>query len=250
MSSNLDEMYDRIIDLAIKVVEGDVDPFDVDVGRFITLLSKHEALDSLEYSYLLKDIRALSGLIAILEAQGRSLKKRGIGLYLDKLLLRLKIFKMNIDELANIFSISWRPIVSLEMINLESIGESVSYFNNLSDLASRKFSFEEEHLSYGDFKPKLFIIPSELKLLMNKLYEDLKHYSKGEYVEYEAFIRYKGDPIENAYLLSFLISEGLVDIKVNRLEEKVWIKPLKFKKELVNPSSLAMVIQHEERKKD
>jgi len=126
----------------------------------------------------------------------------------------------------------------------------VSYFNNLSDLESRKFSFEEKHLPYTDFKPKLFIMPSELKSLMNKLYKDLKHYSKGEYIEYEAFIRYKGDPVENAYLLSFLISEGLVDVKVNRLEEKVWIKPLKFKKELVNPSSLAMVIQREEREKN
>lgn len=250
MSSNLDEIYDRVIDLAVKVAEGEIDPFDIDVGRFINMLSKYKGLDKFEYEFLLKDIRALNGLIAILEAQGISLKKRGMGLYLDRILLRLKIFKMDIDELADAFARSWKPIATLEMINLDSVRDAVLYFNNLSDLASRKFLLEEKQFSYIDFKPKLFIVPSELKSVMNRLYHELKDYSKGEYVDYDEFVRYEGDPIENAYLLSFLISEGWVDVKVSRLEEKIWIKPVRYKKELVNPSSLAVGIKREKREKD
>ena len=245
MKNSLDEIYDRIIDLAVKVAEGDVDPFDIDVGRFISILSKNQSLDKLEYGFLLKDIRALNGLIAILEAQGKFLKKRGMGLYLDKMLLQLKIFKMDINELAGVFAMSWKPIATLEMINLDGVREAISYFNNLSDLASRRFSLEEKQFSHIDFKPKLFIVPSELKSLMNKLYYELKNYSKEEYVDYDEFIMHKGDPIENAYLLSFLISEGWVNVKVDRLEEKIWIKPMKHKKELVNSSSLAVVIRRE-----
>lgn len=250
MKSSLDEIYDRVIDLAVKVAEGEIDPFDVDVGRFISILSKNQSLDKLEYGFLLKDIRALNGLIAILEAQGKFLKKRGMGLYLDKILLQLKIFKISINEMADIFAMSWKPVATLEMINLDGVGKAISYFNNLSSLASRGFSMEEKQFSSIDFKPKLFIVPSELRSLMNKLYRELKNYSKGEYVDYDEFVMHRGDPIENAYILSFLISEGWVNVKVNRLEEKIWIKPRKYKKEIINPSSLAVVIGHEKGEED
>lgn len=246
MSSSLGELYDRMIDLAIKVLEGDIDPFDVDVGKFIDQLSKYKNLDELELDYLIRDIRALNGLINILESQGRTLKKRGMGLYLDELLLKLKIYKMDIEELAGIFAFSWKPIISLEALNEESIKEALLYFNSLSDLASRRLTLEKlnEYIP-SDFEPKIFVIPSNLRDLMNKLYDDLKNLSKGKYIEYERFIKSRGDPVENAYILSFLISEGWIDVKVNRLEEKIWLRPKPYKKEPVNSSSLAVVIRRE-----
>ena len=84
------EYYDRLIDLAISVAEGKVDPLDININKFIEYLKK-ASIESFDYNLLYKDIRALSGLVLILEAQYKSLKDRGLGLYIEPLLLKLKI---------------------------------------------------------------------------------------------------------------------------------------------------------------
>jgi hypothetical protein len=243
--SSVEELYDRIIDLAIKVSEGAIDPFDVDVGRFIRQLARNKRLAELDYTYLIKDIRALNGLVAILEAQGKSLRRRGLGLYLDKMLLKLRIYKMSIDELSQVFIRSWKPVIEMESINLEAIKEAMFYFNNLKDLESRRLRFEELSEYMGDVEPRLFIEPKVVRSLMMKLLNELRDSSGGEYIDYKEFIT-RGDPVERAYILSFLISDGWVDVKVDRLEEKIWIRPKDMRVEIRNPSSLAVVVRREE----
>lgn len=248
--SSLEELYDRILDLAIKVSEGIIDPFDVDVGRFIRQLARNRRFLELGYSYLIKDIRALNGLVAILEAQGRSLRRRGLGLYLDKMLLKLRIYKMSLDDLANVFIHSWRPVVEMETINIEALKEALFYFNSLKDLESRRLKFEEltEFLGEG-VEPKLFIEPRVIRRLMMNLLEELRIRSGGDYIDYDNFIR-GGDPVERAYILSFLISDGWVDVRVNRLEEKIFIRPRDRRVEIRRPSSLAVVVNREEREEN
>ncbi len=243
--SSVEELYDRIIDLAIKVSEGVIDPFDVDVGRFIRQLARNKRLAELDYTYLIKDIRALNGLVAILEAQGRSLRRRGLGLYLDKMLLKLRIYKMSIDELSKVFVRSWKPVIEMESINLEAIKEAMFYFNSLKDLESRRLRFEELSEYMGDVEPRLFIEPKVVRSLMMKVLNELRDASRGEYIDYKEFIT-RGDPVERAYILSFLISDGWVDVKVDRLEERIWIRPKDRRVEIRNPSSLAVVVRREE----
>ncbi len=244
--SSVEELYDRIIDLAIKVSEGVVDPFDVDVGRFIKQLARNKRLLDLDYSYLIKDIRALNGLVAILEAQGRSLRRRGLGLYLDKMLLKLRIYRMSIDELAQVFSRSWKPIVEMECINMDALKEALFYFNSLKDLESRRLRFEELSEYTGMVEPRLFIEPRVIRSMMMSLLDELRERSGGEFIDYDLFIK-DGDPVERAYILSFLISDGWIVVKIDRLKEKIWIRPRSMREEVRNPSSLAVVVRREER---
>jgi hypothetical protein len=238
------EIYERIIDLAIKVAEGKVDPFDVDVGRFLRDISRYGELSTLDFDILVKDINAINGLIMILEAQSKVLKRRGLGLYLDKVLLRLKLYRMDIEDLSRIFSKAWRPIVEVESINLESIKESLFYFNNLKDLMSRRLKFDElrEPVS-GDVEARYFVLPRRIRERIMSFLEELRDVSRGDFIDYWRFIHMRGDPVERAYLLSFLISDGWVDVKINRLEERIWIRPLDERRPVTNPSTLAVGVK-------
>jgi hypothetical protein len=248
LSKVSDEIYDRILDLAVKVAEGVVDPFDVDVGRFISLLAEKGELDKLDYDLLVKDIRALNGLIMILESQSRLLRRKGLGLYLDKALMRLRIYKMDIMDLAKVFSFSWSPIVEVEALSDEAIFDALSYFNSLRDLGSRRLKFEErEGVIDYDYKPRIFIIPEALRKRMMVLLDELREVSRTDYIDYNMFIHAGvGDPVERAYILSFLISDGWVDVKINRLEEKIYIRARDERRMVSNPSTLPVVVRREE----
>ncbi len=239
------ELYERIIDLAIGVAEGRIDPFDVDVGKFLDRLSGLD-IDPEFTDLLMLDVRALHGLVTILEAQSRRLRDRGYGLYLNRLLIRMAVEKLGVDELVNVLSASWRPIMELEYMDKDLLDEAFTYYLNLVDLALRSRlvpSFREVAL---DISAELFNEPIDLEVFVEGLKRELMEFSKGEFIDYFDFI-YRGDsPVLRAYAISFLISDGWVDVKVDRLKKKIFIRPRSEKLVFKDPASVVVVLGHGE----
>ena len=236
---SLDELYDRIIDLTRKASEGVINPLDIDVGRYIKELSK--LFDNVDYEkYLIKDIRALNGLISILELQSECLRRMGLGLYLDKVLIKLKILKSNVNELARIFEEVWSPIASIEALTVDDIKEVVLYFENLKPLYERRLKRGGVSTIRSLESAEYYKLDKDIKSRMMELFNELVNYSGGKYIDYYRFIE-MGNCIERAYTLSYLITEGYVDVKIDRWTGRVEIKPAD--RRIKGDASLALVIK-------
>ena len=237
------ELYERIIDLAINVAEGRIDPFDVDVGRFIERLRALGELDPSYVDLLMMDVRALHGLVTILEAQSRKLMDRGYGLYLNRLLVRMAAEKLGAEELIGLLGSSWRPIMELEYLDRDLLDDAFTYYANLIDLALRGRitpSFKDIDI---DISPELFIEPVDLDRFAAELLDELWEVSGGEFIDYLEFI-YRGDnPVLRAYIASFLISDGWVDVRIDRLKKRIFVKPRKERLEFRNPASMVVVMK-------
>ncbi len=218
------QLYERLIDLSIKVLEGKVDPLDVDISKYLdsisSLFKKLKSLDD-----IIKDIRALYGLTIILSCQYELLKSRGLGLYIEPILVELRTQQLSIEAIAEILRSVWTPVVEIEVSDNILIEYALDYFNKLKPIDERKI----KHIVYELPKAELtrdFIIPLNIHEKLDELYQELIFTSKGKWVDYYNFINSKGNPVERAYLLSFLITEGRVVMMYRRFEDKIYVKPV------------------------
>lgn len=241
------EVYERIIDLAVGVAEGRIDPFDVDVGKFLRRLKSLGEVDPSLMDLLMLDVRALHGLIMILEAQSRRLRDRGYGLYLNRLLVRMAADKLTTEELVGLLEASWRPIMELEYMDRDLLDDAFTYYNNLIDLAMRGRIMYSLRDVLIDVRPELFKEPIDLEKYGDVLRRELWEVSGGEYIDYFEFILRGDNPILRAYTISFLISDGWIDVKVDRLKKKIFIRPRKERLEFRNPASIVVVMKGGER---
>ena len=236
------EIYERIIDLAISVAEGRLDPFDVDVGRFLERLGEVEAFDEGFIDLLLLDVRALHGLITILEAQSRKLRDRGYGIYLNRLLVRMAAEKLGEEDLVTVLASAWRPIMELEYMDQELLDEAFTYFINLLDLGERERIRPRLMDVEFDISPELFREPVDLASYTAELLDELRRVAGEQFIDYFEFV-YRGErPLLRAYAVSFLISEGWVDVKIDRLKKKIFIRPRDSRLVFRNPSSIVVVM--------
>jgi len=237
------EIYERIIDLAVGVAEGRIEPFDVDVGKFLERLRRLGDVDPSLVDLLMLDVRALHGLIMILEAQSRRLRDRGYGLYLNRLLVRMAADKLTSEELVELLETSWRPIMELEYMDRDLLDEAFTYYVNLIDLALRGKIMPSFREVLVDVSPELFKEPVDLEKYGDVLRKELWDVSDGEYIDYFEFI-FRGDnPILRAYIISFLISDGWIDVKIDRLKKKIFIRPRMERLEFRNPASIVVVMK-------
>jgi len=239
-NNNLNELYERLVDLAILVSDGKVDPLDIDISRFLNII-KEVNLEKYDTSMLYKDIRALNGLILILEAQYKALKDKGLGLYIEPLLVRLKAKQLSIEKLANILLRCWTPTINVITSSTMDLLSSFAYFKSLKPLSERKLIIKPISLAKEDIKA-MIMIPENIELKLKNLYKELVEYSEGSWVEYISFIYKSGDPIERAYLMSFLVTMGAVQMKYKRLEDKYFIKPVKAEAEVLDVYSIPVNI--------
>jgi len=240
-SSKLDEIYERLINLAVLVAEGRLDPLSVDVAKFLDVI-KGIDLAKLDLSMLYKDIRALSGLITILEAQYISLKNRGLGLYVEPMLIKLKAKSLSLEKLANILLKSWTPTVNILSSSIFDLLTAYTYFMSLKPIKERRIKYILPTITSEQIE-SVITIPENLDLKLRKLFNELLSYSDGNWVKYEDFIYKFENPIETAYLMSFLVTMGLVEMKYRKLEDQHYIRPLTEEFEVKNVYSISVNIK-------
>ena len=226
-------------------------PFDVDIREKILILKQRlpelKLLDE-----LLVDAEAMLELAQIVKLQDQWLKSRASSLYIDPLLIQLKVKLLPKEALSEAFVKSWHPIAQIDQLSPKGLEKAFVYWRDLIPVSER---FKEQFGIYGA-RPGL-IDYSELVSLgvftteqfetsLAELHEELLRKSNGEWVDYRQFI---GDDtfelkVRRAYLLAFLISDGRALLKTEPLTGRIWTMALAEKVKGV-PKSVAISISSE-----
>ncbi|MDW8045018.1 MAG: hypothetical protein RMJ31_04515 [Nitrososphaerota archaeon] len=244
----------RIIDLC-KAIERKGDPFELDVKRSLELLRRYlphwKLLDE-----LLLDVEALNQLSSIVKLQGEWVKYRASSLYIDPLMIELKIRAASIERLVEIFINSWHPIVSIRQIFPSRLKKAIDYWNQLLPLKERFKKEEVNEVSPGSLSLSELIAlkimsKEEFAEKLQRLYAELESKADTHSIDYWEFITKESfeETVMRAYLISFLISGGYVKLKIDPIEERMTLIPRKIDeksdKTITMPRSIAISLDYE-----
>jgi hypothetical protein len=236
----------RVIELCRMVQSSSANPFDVDVIEKVLVLKKHlpewQFLDE-----LLLDSEALLQLAQIVKLQDQWLKHRASSLYIDPLLVQLKVKLLSRDGLADALVKSWHPVAQFDQLAPKGLEKAFIYWRDLVPLAER---FKEEfgnygtrpgEITYGDLVNLMIYTPEQFESRLKDLYDELSSKSEGAWMDYREFIHTEKveDTIIRAYLLAFLVSDGKAVIKTDPLSDKISVAALRTKAE-GEPKSVAI----------
>jgi len=249
MPSERQELMLRIIDLCDTVRKRGIDPFDVEVREFfdrlrelLPKLKKHEEL------YL--DIQAVLGLADVVFQQGEWIKHKSSMLYLDPLLIMLKLHALPARELADVFARSWHPIAQLETLSPPGIAEAKQYWTNLPSLEERWRGLDTTEVFTGEIArrelARMGILSEEdFAAVLDRTWRELKEAAgeRGE-ISYWEFIYARSfeETVKRAWLVSFLVSYGYATLELKPLEEEILLKPLHKPRELERVATFSVPI--------
>jgi hypothetical protein len=223
----------RVIALCESVRSSSSDPFEVDIKEKILLLREHlpdwKFLDE-----LLLDSEAMLELSHLVRLQDEWLKHRASSLYIDPLLIQLKVKLLSRDELSEAFIRSWHPAIQVDQVLPKGLEKAFVYWRDLPPMAER---FKDQFSSYG-VRPGT-VNYSELVELgiftrqqfendLKELYDSLLQKSNGDWIDYREFIDADAFEVKvlRAYLLAFLISDGRATVRTDPLSGRVWTMAL------------------------
>jgi len=232
---NLEDIL-RVIELCRSVQASSANPFDVDIRDKLMVLKKHlpdwEFLDE-----LLLDSEALLQLAQVVRLQDQWLKHRASSLYIDPILVQLKVKLLSKGALAEAFVKSWHPIAQIDQLSPRGLEKAFLYWRDLLPFAER---FKDKFGSYGappgevgfqDLVDLGVFSQEQFELSLNALNEELASRSRGDWIDYREFVESEQveKKVRRAYLLAFLISDGRALVKSDPLTGKISIMPLRAK---------------------
>lgn len=236
MDENRLEELLRVIELCRSVETSSANPFDVDIKEKILLLRTRlpewRFLDE-----LLVDSEALLELAQIVKLQDEWLKHRASSLYIDPLLIQLKVKLLSKEALSEAFVKSWHPVAQVDQISPKGLERAFVYWRDLSPIAER---FKEEFGNYGvtpslvDYQELVSLgvfTQNQFEEGLKDLHDELLEKSNMEWIDYMEFIRSPDfeTKVLRAYLLAFLLSEGRASLRTEPLTGRVWIMALSEK---------------------
>jgi len=222
-----------VIELCRDVESSSANPFDVDIREKLLILKQRlpelKLLDE-----LLVDAEAMLELSQIVKLQDEWLKTRASSLYIDPLLIQLKVKLLPKDALSEAFIKSWHPVAQLDQLSPRGLEKAFVYWRDLVPISER---FKDQFGTYGtrpgqvDYSELVSLgvfTREQFETNLTNLYDELMQKSNSEWVDYREFIA--DDAYENkvrrAYLLAFLISEGRALLRTEPLTGKIWTMAL------------------------
>jgi hypothetical protein len=247
---NLEEIL-RVIELCRQVESSSANPFDVDIKQKIRLLK--ERLPEWKFlDELLVDSEALLELAQIVKLQDEWLKHRASSLYIDPLLIQLKVKLLSKEALSEAFIRSWHPVAQVDQISPKGLERAFVYWRDLTPMAER---FKDQFGSYGtrtgsvDYTELVSLgvfTAEQFEASLTRIYDELLQKSNGDWIDYRGFIDSEAfeDKVRRAYLLAFLISEGRALLRTEPLTGKIWTMAL-TEKAKGTPKSVAISVTGE-----
>lgn len=217
------ESIRNIITSCRNVEEKSSDPFAIDVVEGIELLRKLlPALEGIEELNL--DGEAFYRLVVILGLQEKSLRDRASSLYSDPFLINIKLRAASTEGLAEAFLRSWKPVAYSECVNYEMLRGAYFYWNSLRKLSLLGGEEKAQERSAEILREMGLIEEQDIMASVLQSYEELKSL-KGE-ISYEDFIAAPDvdKRLHRAIILSYLITFGYVDVRIDPIRSKVWVK--------------------------
>jgi hypothetical protein len=226
----------RLIELCRMVQSSSVNPFEVDIREKLLILKKHlpdwDLID-----VMLKDSEAIQQLVQIVKLQSQWITSRASALYIDPLLLELKIQLISKEELAESFAKCWHPIAQLDQLTPRGLEKAFVYWRDLIPFSERfKDGFGNQGQKTGligleELESLSIFTKEEFEARLNAIYKELVDRSNGKEIDYRDFISGK-DPEETAlrgYLIAFVVTEGRATIRTDPLTEQIFISVIQGK---------------------
>lgn len=226
----------RLIELCRNIQSSSVNPFEVDIREKLLVLKKHlpdwDVID-----VMLKDSEAMQQLVAIVKLQDQWIKHRASALYIDPLLLELKIQLISKEELAESFAKSWHPIAQIDQLTPRGLEKAFVYWRELVPFSER---FKDQFGSFGEqagligleeLESLSIFTKEEFETRLNAIHRELTERSNGKEIDYRDFIKGK-DPEETAlrgYLVAFVVTEGRATLRTDPLTEQIFIATIEGK---------------------
>lgn len=240
-----------LIQLCENIEKQGIDPFSVNVRELLqrlrSLLNRAKHLEE-----IVLDAETIYRIALLIAFQSKWLKQRASTLFIDHQLVSLKLAIATPRELATAFLKGWTPIVRLEQVNPYMLKIGMEHFLALPTLAPGKYELpgkEEAYLTEFERLVKEGIIDKTWFEDMTKLlYVELEEAASEEgYADYWNFIIAESfeETVDRAYILSFLVSSGLVDMEVDPVTAGTTLRPLKSSKERKSIFSLVTTIDLE-----
>ncbi len=228
----------RLIELCRTIQSSSVNPFQVDIREKLLLLRKHLPEWGV-IDVMLKDSEAMQQLVAIVKLQDQWIKYRASSLYIDPLLLELKIQLISKEELAESFVKCWHPIAQLDQLTPRGLEKAFVYWRDLVPFSER---FKDGLGNVGqptgviglkELESLSIFTKEEFEARLNAIYKEFVEKSNGAEIDYRSFI--KGEsPEETAlrgYLVAFVVTEGRATIRTDPLTEQIFISVIHGKPE-------------------
>jgi hypothetical protein len=243
------ELMFRIIDLCDSVRKRGLDPFDVEVREFFDRL--RELLPKLRsHEDLYLDIQAVLGLAEVVFQQEEWIKHKSSMLYLDPLLIMLKLHALPARDLAEVLVRAWHPIIELEALSPHGIREGMEYWKNLPSLDERWRDLETTEVLTGEVArrelTRMGILSDEdFAAALDKSWRELRDRAgeEGE-VSYWEFISGRSfeETVVKAWLVSFLVSYGYATLELKPLEDEIMLRPLSKPQKLERVTTFSVPI--------
>jgi hypothetical protein len=239
----------RLIELCRNIQSSSVNPFEVDIREKLLVLRKHLP-DWGVIDVMLKDSEAMQQLVAIVKLQDQWIKHRASALYIDPLLLELKIQLISREELAESFAKCWHPIAQLDQLTPRGLEKAFVYWRELVPFSERfKDKFGNSGQKTGvigleELESLSIFTKEEFEGRLNTIYKELAEKSDGREIDYRDFIKGK-DPEETAlrgYLVAFVVTEGRATIRTDPLTEQIFISIIQGKPD-DETKSVAIVVR-------
>jgi len=240
----------NIIELCQTVERKGLNPFDVDVksllARLRRMLEKAKHVED-----IVMDAETLYRIALLIAFQGRWLRQKASSLFIDHQLVAVKLAVADDNSLAQAFLRSWRPIVRLEQLTAYKARLGMEHFLNLPSIdrersglpSPRAISMSEiEEMTRAGLLEEAWF---EEKL--KQVYAELLDQARRGKVDYWRFIIGKdfSETVAKAYAVSFLATNGKVDLKSDPLTDEKTLVVLDKKVEGEETRSLAVAMDEE-----
>ncbi|MDG6900848.1 MAG: hypothetical protein JRM80_02670 [Nitrososphaerota archaeon] len=191
-------------------------------------------------------------LAQVVKLQDQWLKQRASALYIDPLLIQLKLKLLPKESLSEAFVKSWHPVAQVDQLSPRGLERAFVYWRELTPISERfkdqfgTYGIRPGVVDYSDLVTLGVFTKEQFESGLAQLHYELLQKSNGEWVDYREFIGVDAfeDKVRRAYLLAFLISEGRALLRTEPLSGKIWTMALTEKAKGL-PRSVAISITGE-----
>ncbi len=238
------EELEKIIRICENIERRGLDPFTVNVRELLSRLRKMLEENKMLDHYIL-DAETMYRIATLIALQHRWLREKAHALFVDAQMIQTRLIALDKKSIVRAFLKAWRPIISLERITIQRLRQGADHFLSLPPRSSVrtwgwKVTQRDVELIRGGLEAE-----EGLSEKLKELHEELlqEYEAEGE-VDYWSFIEKESfeKSFERAYLLSFLITEGYVDVRRNPLKNEIKLIPRRLKAERKQPVSLVIIM--------
>jgi len=216
----------------LQVKQKGIDPYEVEVEKALEIVRRYLPEWKIPEDLIL-DAETLNQISRIIDLQSEWLRNRASSMYVDPLMIELKVRALNPKTLSDIFIESWHPPLEMERLTQERLKESIEYWKELPPLEERLKglpappSAELELTSMDALLRSGLLSEKTFDEVLQMFWQELKDRSKVGKETYWSFIladTYE-ETILRAYITSFLVSYGYATLEMDPLKEDVFLIP-------------------------